>query len=92
MNQFFTALISTRKQEREREGGRKRQRDDGIFCNRLPGKSIACSMERAMNWDASFSQHADLSGRATNVVYDGMFVTDTKLDGSEEHPTKKAKA
>ena len=60
------------------------------------GKSIACSTERAMNWDASFSQRADPSGRAAGVhdsAYDGTFVADTKLDDeSEEPPTKKAKA
>ena len=59
------------------------------------GKSIACSTERAMNWDASFSQRADPSGRAAGVhdsAYDGTFVADTKLDESEEPPTKKAKA
>ena len=31
------------------------------------GKSIACSTERAMNWDKSFSQRADPSGRAAGV-------------------------
>ena len=58
------------------------------------GKSIACSTERAMNWDASFSQRADPSGRAAGVhdsAYDGAFVADTKLDGTDEPPTKKAK-
>ena len=57
------------------------------------GKSIACSTERAMNWDKSFSQRADPSGRAAGVhdsAYDATFEADTKL--SEEPPTKKAKA
>mmetsp|Transcript_2501 Transcript_2501/g.3524 ORF Transcript_2501/g.3524 Transcript_2501/m.3524 type:complete len:601 (-) Transcript_2501:455-2257(-) len=50
------------------------------------GKSIACSTERAMNWDASFSQRADPSGRAAGVhdaAYDETFEADTKLDSSD---------
>mmetsp|Transcript_3760 Transcript_3760/g.5529 ORF Transcript_3760/g.5529 Transcript_3760/m.5529 type:complete len:570 (-) Transcript_3760:170-1879(-) len=31
------------------------------------GKSIACSTERAMNWDESFASRADPSGRAAGV-------------------------
>lgn len=44
------------------------------------GKSIACSTERAMAWDASFASRADPSGRAAGVhdsAYDGGFVADT---------------
>ena len=55
------------------------------------GKSIACSTERAMNWDASFADRADPSGRAAGVhdaAYDDTFVADTVLDGP---PSKKAK-
>lgn len=55
------------------------------------GKSIACSTERAMNWDASFADRADPSGRAAGVhdaAYDETFVADTVLDGP---PSKKAK-
>lgn len=55
------------------------------------GKSIACSTERAMNWDASFADRADPSGRAAGVhdaAYDETFVADTMLDGP---PSKKAK-
>jgi asparagine synthase (glutamine-hydrolysing) len=57
------------------------------------GKSIACSTERAMNWDATFATRADPSGRAAGVhdsAYGGDFVADTKLDS--EPPSKKAKA
>jgi len=56
------------------------------------GKSIACSTERAMNWDASFALRADPSGRAAGVhdsAYDEKFEADTKI--SEEPPAKKAK-
>jgi len=58
------------------------------------GKSIACSTERAMNWDASFSQRADPSGRAAGVhdsAYSEKFVADTVVDGSSEPPSKKTK-
>jgi len=47
------------------------------------GKSIACSTERAMNWDASFSQRADPSGRAAgvhNAAYDASFEAADKVD------------
>eukprot|EP00804_Cyclotella_cryptica_P021091 CCRYP_020091-RA/>CCRYP_020091-RA protein AED:0.04 eAED:0.04 QI:196/1/1/1/1/1/3/505/597 len=57
------------------------------------GKSIACSTERAMNWDASFALRADPSGRAAGVhdsAYDASFVADTKI--GEEPPSKKAKS
>ena len=46
------------------------------------GKSIACSTERAMKWDESFSKRADPSGRAAGVhelAYDDGFEADTKL-------------
>jgi len=46
------------------------------------GKSIACSTERAISWDASFSQRADPSGRAAGVhdaAYDDKFEADTKI-------------
>ena len=57
------------------------------------GKSIACSTERAMNWDASFASRADPSGRAAGVhdaAYDEKFVADTKLP-NDQPPAKKAK-
>ena len=57
------------------------------------GKSIACSTERAMNWDESFSQRADPSGRAAGVhdsAYNANFVADTKLNG-DEPAAKRAK-
>jgi asparagine synthase (glutamine-hydrolysing) len=57
------------------------------------GKSIACSTERAMRWDASFADRADPSGRAAGVhdaAYDAAFEADTKI--SEEPPAKKTKA
>lgn len=46
------------------------------------GKSIACSTERAMSWDASFATRADPSGRAAGVhdsAYDEKFEADTKI-------------
>jgi asparagine synthase (glutamine-hydrolysing) len=59
------------------------------------GKSIACSTERAMKWDASFSTRADPSGRAMAAVhddaYDGNFEADTKVENVDEPPTKKVK-
>lgn len=58
------------------------------------GKSIACSTERAMKWDESFSKRADPSGRAAGVhdsAYDAQFEADTKI-ASDEPPTKKMKA
>ncbi|KAL3898168.1 MAG: hypothetical protein SGARI_006741 [Bacillariaceae sp.] len=57
------------------------------------GKSIACSTERAMAWDESFSKRADPSGRSAGVhdsAYDHQFEADTKVDGVEP-PSKKAK-
>jgi asparagine synthase (glutamine-hydrolysing) len=56
------------------------------------GKSIACSTERAMNWDASFASRADPSGRAAGVheaAYDEKFEADTKV--GVEPAAKKAK-
>jgi asparagine synthase (glutamine-hydrolysing) len=58
------------------------------------GKSIACSTERAMNWDKSFASRADPSGRAAGVhdsAYDQKFVAATEVAGSEEPPAKKSK-
>jgi asparagine synthase (glutamine-hydrolysing) len=54
------------------------------------GKSIACSTERAMNWDKSFALRADPSGRAAGVhdsAYDGAFMADDVV----EPAAKKAK-
>ena len=47
------------------------------------GKSIACSTERAMAWDESFSSRADPSGRAAGVhdsSYDSSFEADDKVE------------
>lgn len=47
------------------------------------GKSIACSTERAMSWDASFATRADPSGRAAGVhdsAYDEGFEADDKVE------------
>merc|ERR1719159_2376080 len=47
------------------------------------GKSIACSTERAMSWDESFSQRAEPSGRAAGVhdaSYDETFVADDIIE------------
>lgn len=57
------------------------------------GKSIACSTERAMQWDESFSQRSDPSGRAAGVhaaAYDETFVGST--EASSEPAQKKTKA
>jgi asparagine synthase (glutamine-hydrolysing) len=54
------------------------------------GKSIACSTERAMQWDVSFSQRADPSGRAAGVhnsAYGDEYVADDVVEPS----TKKVK-
>jgi asparagine synthase (glutamine-hydrolysing) len=62
------------------------------------GKSIACSTERAMNWDQSFQHRADPSGRAAGVhaaAYDEHFEADTKISdgpGTAEPAKKKAKS
>ena len=59
------------------------------------GKSIACSTERAMAWDESFSKRADPSGRAAGVhedAYHEHFEADTKIAGGSEPPSKKQKA
>jgi asparagine synthase (glutamine-hydrolysing) len=56
------------------------------------GKSIACSTERAMAWDASFSLRADPSGRAAGVhdaAYDASF--EATIAGTEP-ASKKSKA
>lgn len=58
------------------------------------GKSIACSTERAMEWDKSFADRADPSGRAAGVhdsAYDATFKghNEVKVGGP---PTKKQKA
>jgi asparagine synthase (glutamine-hydrolysing) len=58
------------------------------------GKSIACSTERAMAWDASFATRADPSGRSAGVhdaAYDETFVTDV-AKGDDEPASKKQKA
>lgn len=57
------------------------------------GKTIACSTERAMNWDKSFADRADPSGRAAGVhdsAYNETFAADTKI-GGDEPPAKKLK-
>ncbi|GMI53333.1 hypothetical protein TeGR_g15234 [Tetraparma gracilis] len=56
------------------------------------GKTIACSTERAMTWDASFANRADASGRSAGVhesAYDAKFAADHKESASP--PKKKAK-
>lgn len=56
------------------------------------GKSIACSTERAMKWDESFSLRADPSGRASGAhdsAYDENFEADDKI--GTEPSTKKLK-
>jgi asparagine synthase (glutamine-hydrolysing) len=53
------------------------------------GKTIACSTERAMHWDESFSQNADPSGRSALGVHDQAY-DDAAND--IEPPSKKSKA
>ena len=62
-----------------------RQIFDGIYpslgaARTIPeGKSIACSTERALAWDASFRGRADQSGRSVGVhtaAYDASFDVD----------------
>ena len=53
------------------------------------GKSIACSTERALAWDASFANRADQSGRSVGVhvaAYDESFDADKD---SKVKPAKK---
>ena len=54
------------------------------------GKSIACSTERAMNWDASFSLRADPSGRAAGV-HDSAYDAQFEADDTVGPPSKKMK-
>eukprot|EP00547_Thalassionema_nitzschioides_P000454 CAMPEP_0194204390 /NCGR_PEP_ID=MMETSP0156-20130528/3921_1 /TAXON_ID=33649 /ORGANISM="Thalassionema nitzschioides, Strain L26-B" /LENGTH=623 /DNA_ID=CAMNT_0038930387 /DNA_START=153 /DNA_END=2024 /DNA_ORIENTATION=- len=59
------------------------------------GKSVACSTERAMSWDESFSLRADPSGRAAGVhdaAYDATFVADDNVKTSKAKKTKAATA
>lgn len=56
------------------------------------GKSIACSTERAMNWDKSFSLRADPSGRAAGVhsaAYNESFVADTQINPEPKNKRTK---
>ncbi len=58
------------------------------------GKSIACSTERAMAWDASFAGRADPSGRAAGVhdsAYDAKFSMENKSEAAESPSAKKQK-
>jgi asparagine synthase (glutamine-hydrolysing) len=56
------------------------------------GKTIACSTERAMAWDASFESRADPSGRSAGV-HDAAYDDSTFTGGNVGEPaTKKAKA
>jgi len=53
--------------------------------NTVPGgKSIACSTERAMQWDASFSKRADPSGRAMAAVHDTSYGDDFEADDNDK--------
>eukprot|EP00978_Attheya_sp_CCMP212_P027774 scaffold93922_cov46-Attheya_sp.AAC.3 len=85
-----------------KEGYRYRQIFEGFYPGEAAertvpgGKSIACSTERAMTWDASFASRADPSGRSAGVheeAYDEKFEADTKLEEEANGPpAKKAKA
>lgn len=58
------------------------------------GRSIACSTERAMNWDATFRHRADPSGRAASVhdaPYDDKFEADTKIESESTTKTPKSR-
>ncbi|GMH60804.1 hypothetical protein TrLO_g13623 [Triparma laevis f. longispina] len=78
-----------------KEGFRYRQIFERLFPGKAAyetvpgGKSIACSTERAMSWDASFAGRADPSGRAAGVhddAYDNSFVADDneKIESSKK--------
>jgi asparagine synthase (glutamine-hydrolysing) len=54
------------------------------------GKSIACSTERAMDWDKSFATRADPSGRSAGVHDSAYEAADDKADGTP--PAKKQKS
>ncbi|CAJ1930395.1 unnamed protein product [Cylindrotheca closterium] len=57
------------------------------------GKSIACSTERAMSWDESFSKRADPSGRAAGV-HDSAYHTEFEAHDTvavEPSPKKQKK-
>jgi len=56
------------------------------------GKSIACSTERAIAWDASFEGRADASGRAAGVheqAYEEEFVADHEKGGQVKKKAKR---
>jgi asparagine synthase (glutamine-hydrolysing) len=61
------------------------------------GPSIACSTARALEWDASFKNRADCSGRAVAGVHDSAYDAKFQIDlnvpqaGASGSPTKKAK-
>lgn len=52
------------------------------------GPSIACSTARAIEWDASFKNRADCSGRAIAGVHEKAY-DESFLVGGEERPSKK---
>ena len=45
------------------------------------GKSIACSTERAMAWDASFEKSADCSGRSVSGVHNEAYAEGEGMQG-----------
>mmetsp|Transcript_31130 Transcript_31130/g.100298 ORF Transcript_31130/g.100298 Transcript_31130/m.100298 type:complete len:689 (-) Transcript_31130:254-2320(-) len=58
------------------------------------GKSIACSTERALSWDASFTSRADQSGRSVGVhvaAYDEDFDADSDAKKAAAGGPKKHK-
>mmetsp|Transcript_4275 Transcript_4275/g.13327 ORF Transcript_4275/g.13327 Transcript_4275/m.13327 type:complete len:610 (+) Transcript_4275:1525-3354(+) len=55
------------------------------------GRSIACSTERALAWDASFANRADQSGRSVGVhvaAYDDSFDADSDAKKALNKPLK----
>jgi hypothetical protein len=55
------------------------------------GPSIACSTARAIEWDESFKNRADCSGRAVSGVHDSAYDTqfDVATDNTKEQPAAK---
>jgi asparagine synthase (glutamine-hydrolysing) len=55
------------------------------------GPSIACSTPRAIEWDESFKNRADCSGRAVSGVHDSAYDSkfEIQANAADDGPTKK---
>jgi len=56
------------------------------------GPSIACSTARALEWDESFKNRADCSGRSVKGVHTDAYDDNFTMKSSLESPTKKLKS